>query len=138
MLSLCNVNIWALLVTSVAALVVSTLWYSDYVLGKQWRAYMGNLFTTQPSTKAMVKMYVGQFILSLITNFILARAIYYTDTSTAVRGLVVSVVIWLGFVATVEASAIVWEKKSWKLVAINAGAYLVAFIVSGIIFAVWR
>lgn len=138
MLSLCNVNIWALLVTVVASLIVSTLWYSDYVLGKQWRVYMGNLFTTQPSTRAMVKMYIGQFILTLITNFILARAIYYADASTWARGLVVSVVVWLGFVAAVEVSGVVWEKKPWKLVAINAGAYLVAFVVSGIIFAVWR
>lgn len=134
----CNVSIWALLVATIASLVVTTAWYSDYVLGKQWRAYMGNLFTSQPSTKSMVKMYAGQFVLTLITNFVLARVLFYADATTWARGLAVAVMVWIGFVAVVEGSAALWEKKPCKLVAINAGAYLVSLIVSAIIIAVWR
>ncbi len=138
MLLLCNVNIWALLVSTVASLIIVTVWYSDYVLGKEWRKYMGNLFTTKPSTKDMIKMFIGQFILTLITNFVLARILFYTDTITWTRGLTVAFFVWVGFIAAIEGGAIIWEKKPWKLVAINAGAYLVAFIVSSIIIAVWR
>lgn len=138
MLSLCNVNIWALLVSTVVALIVVTIWYSDYVLGKQWKKYMGNLFTVKPSTKEMVRMFIGQFVLTLITNFALARALFYTDATTWARGIAVALFVWIGFVAAVEGGSILWEKKPWKLVAINAGAYLVTFIVSGIIIAAWR
>ncbi|MBP9701917.1 MAG: DUF1761 domain-containing protein [Candidatus Pacebacteria bacterium] len=133
----CNVSIWALLVSTIASLLVVTAWYSDYVLGKKWRSYMGNLFTTQPSTKSMIKMFVSQFALTLITNFILARALFYADATTWTQGVAVAIALWIAFIATVEAGTIVWEKKPWKLAAINSGAYLVTFIVSAIILTVW-
>lgn len=138
MLFLCNVNIWALLVSTIVSLMIVTVWYSDYILGKEWRKYMGNLFTIKPSTSDMIKMFIGQFILTLITNFVLARVLFYTETTTWTRGIAVALFVWIGFVAAVEGGAIIWEKKPWKLVAINAGAYLVALIVSGMIIAVWR
>jgi hypothetical protein len=134
----CNVNIWALLVATIASLIVSTVWYSDFVLGKKWRSYMGNLFLTKPSTKDMVKMFGIQFILSLITNFGIARALVYTGTFSWVSAISVAIAIWIAFVAVIEGSAIVWEKKPWKLVLINSGLYLVVFIVSAIILAHWR
>jgi hypothetical protein len=99
---------------------------------------MGNLFLTKPSTKDMVKMFGIQFILSLITNFGIARALVYTGTFSWVSAISVAIAIWIAFVAVIEGSAIVWEKKPWKLVLINSGLYLVVFIVSAIILAHWR
>lgn len=132
---LCNVNIWALLVTSVISLVISGLWYSDYAFGKQWRAFNNNLFSMLPGNVA--RLYAGQFVLILITNFVLARALFYTGAATWVQGLAVAIAVWVGFVAALGASSILWEKKPWKLVAINTGSYLATLIVSGIIFALW-
>ena len=125
--------------STVVSLAVVTIWYSDYVLGKQWRSYMTNLFSsTKPSNKAMAKMFGIQFVLTLITNFTLARALVYVGAFSWSSAFAVALAVWIGFVAVIEGSAIVWEKKSWKLVAINSGVYLVTFIISAIILAVWR
>ncbi len=132
---LCNVNIWALLVSSVASLVIAGLWYSDFAFGKMWRSYNTNLFTMP--TGNMAKLYAGQFVLSLITNFVLARVLFYAGAATWVQGVSLAIAVWLGFMAAVSASAIIWEKKPWKLVAITEGSYLVTLVVSSIIFTLW-
>ena len=135
----CNVNIWALLVSTVVSLIVTAIWYSDYVLGKQWRSYITNLFSSaKPSNISIAKMFGVQFVLTLITNFILARALVYTSAFSWSSAFAVAVAVWIGFIAMIEGSAIVWEKKSWKLVAINSGVYLITFIISAIILATWR
>jgi len=138
MLSLCNVNILALIVATIASLIVTVAWYSDYVLGSQWRSYMGNLFVTKPSTKTMVRSFGIQFVLTLITNFILARVLMYANATTWISGIAIAIALWIGFIAATEASAIIWEKKSWKLVAINSGSYLASLIVAGLILAIWK
>ncbi len=132
---LCNVNIWALLVSSLTSLAIAGFWYSDYAFGKQWRAFNSNLFTM--GSDNMTRLYIGQFILTLITNFVLARALFYTGAATWIQGLAVAVAIWIGFIAALGASSILWEKKPWKLVAINTGSYLAALVVSGIILTLW-
>ncbi len=133
---LCNINIWALLVSSLAALVVSGFWYSDYAFGKQWRAFNSNLFTM--GSDNATRLYIGQFILTLITNFVLARVLFFTGASSWIQGLAVALLVWVGFVAALGASSILWEKKPWKLVAINTGSYLATLIVSAIIFTLWN
>lgn len=100
---------------------------------------MTNLFSSvKPSKKDMAKMFGIQFVLTLITNFILARALVYTGVFSWSGAFAVALAVWIGFVAVIEGSAIVWEKKAWKLVAINSGVYLVTFIISAIILALWR
>lgn len=88
-------------------------------------------------TGNMAKLYAGQFVLSLITNFVLARVLFYAGAATWVQGVSLAIAVWLGFMAAVSASAIIWEKKPWKLVAITEGSYLVTLVVSSIIFTLW-
>lgn len=134
---ICNISVWALLISTVVSLGVAAAWYSDYILGKQWKAYVGNLFNQSPSPKTLAKLYAIQFVLTLVTNFALARALLYTGTTTWPKAVAVALAVWIGFVAVIEGSGILWEKKPWKLVAINAGSYLVTFIISAIILVAW-
>jgi hypothetical protein len=52
-------------------------------------------------------------------------------------GLATAFHVWLGFVATVQFTDALFQKKSLKLFAINTGFQLVCFIAMGAILATW-
>jgi hypothetical protein len=45
--------------------------------------------------------------------------------------------VWLGFVTTVQLTAVLFARKPFKLYAIDTGYQLVCYLVMGIILAVW-
>jgi len=46
--------------------------------------------------------------------------------------------VWLGFVATVQLTGVLFAGQSKKLFAINTGYQLVCYLVMGAILAVWK
>ena len=48
------------------------------------------------------------------------------------------VLVWIGFVVTLEIGELIWEKIPFKLFLIRVGGHLVALSVAGAILAVWR
>lgn len=137
---LCNVNILAWLVASIASLAVGAIWYSPIAFGKQWMALSGidPIKMQVAGTKDIALRYVAQFIATLVANFILARIIFMVGSNTWAQGAVLAIWIWLGFVAALSTGMVIWENKSKKLWAINAGGSLVALVIAGIIIAAWR
>ena len=68
-------------------------------------------------------------MLALFFHWLRVRGIHY--------GLVTSFHVWLGFVATVQFTDALFQKKSMKLFAINTGFQLLCFLVMGAILASW-
>lgn len=57
--------------------------------------------------------------------------------SSAVSGMKVGFAIWAGFVTTVRFTAFLFERKPFKLYAINTGYQLACYLAMGAILAVW-
>mgnify|MGYP003688991135 CR=1 FL=1 len=47
--------------------------------------------------------------------------------------LQLSLLFWLGFVATLTLGLVTWEQKSWKLYLLHNGYHLISFLVIGAI-----
>ncbi|MEU8244630.1 DUF1761 domain-containing protein [Nonomuraea sp. NPDC048916] len=57
---------------------------------------------------------------------------------TWIGGLVLGLLLWIGFPAVLWAGAIVHEQTPWRLAAIHAGDWLVKLLLLGTIVGVWR
>lgn len=47
--------------------------------------------------------------------------------------IIPSIFTWLGFYVPVDLGAVAWEKKSWKLFAINAGSHFAMLLVASLV-----
>jgi hypothetical protein len=140
-----SVNIWAVLVSGIIAMVIGGLWYGP-VLGKQWIASMGwSEQAVQEKMKggmsSMWSSYLIMFIGALLMAYVLARSVMYGEMvrgyAPASAAVIFAVANWLGFVAPATVGGVVWEGKPWKWWFITAGYFLVTLIVMGLVLAFW-
>ncbi len=133
-----SINYMAVLVAAIAAFVVGGLWYSPLLFGKIWM----KLSKVQESDmkkmkKTMVASYILGFVTTLIMSYVLTHIVDYTESTTAAAGATAGFWAWLGFVATVQVGAVLWENKPFKLFALNTLHSLVALLIMGSILATW-
>ena len=132
----------AILAAAIASMVIGFLWYGP-IFGKQWMAWSG--FTKkkmdEAKKKGMTKEYAIMFATSLLMAFVLSHALVfasaYLHTSGIEAGLMSGFWNWLGFIVPVTIGSVLWEGKSWKLWALNAGHHLVTLLTMGVILALW-
>ena len=83
------------------------------------------------------------FVIRSTTNTPYLSAIYVSFQWSYVPGagemsvtsnvLSSAIFAWLGFYVPVDLGAVAWERKSWKLFAINTGYHLMMLIVAAVI-----
>ena len=69
---------------------------------------------------------------------VLAMMVNLANATTLVGGIIVGIVICLGFVTPLEIGELIWEKIPFKLFMIRVGNQLVGLSLAGAILAVWQ
>lgn len=122
-----KVNIAAILVAVVVNFILIFVWYTALFM-KIWVKEMGYDPNMRPDRKTMVKgmafTAIGSFLFTWVLAWTLAGWQFIPgakEISPLVNALNSAFFLWLGFYVPVHLSAIVWEKKSWKLFAIITG-----------------
>jgi hypothetical protein len=138
------VNYLAVLVCSIVAMIVGSIWYGP-LFGKMWMKIAGgDMATMSPEQKAEMKkgmglMYFTQFVLSFITAYVLDGLILNFGTAS---GLWIAIFVWFGFVMTTEAGGALWSGKpkkiGWNMFLISTSGHLVTFILMGLILSAWH
>ena len=129
-------NHFAVLVSAVYQWVLGALWYSLF-FAKPWAALTGKKMCSKPDKAAVAGM-ISSFIGGLILSYVLLHVVLWSLTDTIERGIFVSLACWVGFVAAPLFAETMYERRSFKLFAINSGYWLVALLGSGCLFAVWQ
>jgi hypothetical protein len=139
-----TINYAAVLLAAVANMVVGMLWYGP-LFGKQWQALMGFNADSMKSMKMTAAQAIfGGCVTALIMAFVLAHdAFVWGDFFGASVGGVMFAFqlafwIWLGYVATVQAGAVLWEGKPWKLFMLNAAQSLVSLFAMALVLTFWK
>jgi hypothetical protein len=137
-----NLNLLAVLVAAISTMVVGFLWYSPILFAKPWMREMGydpdDKAKVQEMQKSAGPAYFGSFIASLVSAFVLALFFHWLHVQNLELGLLVALHVWLGFVAMVQLTGVLFMKQSMKLFAINTGYQLASYLAMGAILAVWR
>jgi surface polysaccharide O-acyltransferase-like enzyme len=137
-----GVNLLAVLACAVAGMVAGFLWYSPMLFANPWMKLMGY----DPNDKAKIAemqksagpSYAMSFIASLLSAFVLGKIIAVSGETNAIDGLKIGLVVWLGFVTTVQLTNALFSRQPNKLYMINTGYQLVCYVVMGAILGTWR
>ena len=137
-----GVNLWAVLVCAVATMVAGFVWYSPALFANPWMKLMG----MDPNDKAKIAemqksagpSYAMSMVASILTAFVLGKIISVAGAATAVDGLKIGMVVWLGFVTTVQFTNALFSRQRNKLYLINTGYQLVCYLAMGAILGAWR
>jgi surface polysaccharide O-acyltransferase-like enzyme len=137
-----GVNVWAVLVAAVATMVVGFLWYSPALFANSWMRLMGYDPNDKEKIAEMQKSAAPSYFMSLVASilaaFVLGKLITVSGFSNARDGLKIGLVVWLGFVTTVQFTNALFSRQRNRLYMINTGYQLVSYVVMGAIMGAWR
>lgn len=122
--------------SALAIFVFGSIWFT-VLFGKEWARLMD--FNPASAEKFNNMGMAKPMLANFLSNLLIATVFYYMIPQLLVfsfAGLFrVLFVVWLAFSFPIYANAAIWERKSWKLVAINSVQSLISIaIVSGIIY----
>jgi len=132
-----DINYFSVLVCALLSMVVGALWYGP-LFGKEWMKLVGK--TEEELAKGFnpAKTYSLATLAHFFIALIIAYVIDLSNAKSVIDGLRIALTTWVGFVAAPNYINYLFEKKSLKLVIINAGYNLVLFILFGIILVYWQ
>ena len=130
-----GLNVWAVLVAAISALVLGGLWYAPSLFGGAWKKANG--FGADATRPAGAKVFVISFTLSLVMA--LNLAMFLNDPKTnLVWGATAGFLAGFGWVAMGVGIVSLFERRPWLYVLVNGGYLTVALVVMGAILGGWR
>jgi hypothetical protein len=130
-----DVHWLAVFVSALSTFLIGGLWYSPILFAGPWMALNG--FSQEELRKAnMGKIFGGSFLLALViaTNL----AFFLGKEATITFGAAAGLAAGLGWVATSMGIVYLFERKPMKLLLINGGYHVVAYVVMGTILGAWH
>ena len=137
-----GVNIWAVLASAVATMVLGFLWYSPVLFAKPWTTLMGYDPNDKEKLAEMQKSagpaYGMSLVASILSAFVLGKIITLTHIASVPYGMKIGMAVWLAFVTTVQLTNALFSKQPFKLYMINTGYQLLCYLAMGAIMGGWR
>jgi hypothetical protein len=135
-----SINIWAVVVSALASMVIGSVWYGP-LFGKKFRVAMG-MDKWSPEKQAAMKKSMGasfflQFVASLVMFYVLAKLINGAAPMTMHTALMTAFWVWLGFVVPVKLGDAIWG-GSKTLFWIGISNMFVTLLVTAAIISAWR
>jgi Protein of unknown function (DUF1761) len=137
---LSDLNWLAVLVAALAYFAVGALWYAPRVFGTIW-ATAGGLRLPEPGTRPSPAIFVTPLIGSVLSAIALAMIAEASRTDTFKEGIVLGLVVaigWAASIAFVTAQFETGKPKPMVWGAVNAGYHVVGNLLAAIIIASWQ
>ncbi len=135
-----DINWLAVVLATIASMVVAGVWYQVFTFGKQWK-HLTNIDEKRAEKAGNTPMAVV-LVVNFFTAIVLAVAIAITSAyfgnSSVWLALATGVVVWLAFSATTLLTHNMFEQKPLKLTAINSGYQLAMFVVMSLAIGLWH
>ena len=126
----------AVLAAAVSMFLIGGIWYSPLLFAKPWMAENGFTDAELRARGGTGRIFGGAFALALVSATNLAFFLGGPDTTIG-WGACAGALTAAWIVAAIG-TLYLFERRSFKLFAINAGYNLVAFPIMGLILAAWR
>lgn len=130
-----SLNLLAIFAAALSCFMLGGLWYSTLLFGRVWMQESG---VTEESARKqnMARTFGLAFIASFVIAFNLAM--FLGGSSTWQTGLFYGFLTGFGWVTMAMGINDLFEQRSLKLFAINAGYHTVAFSIMGAIIGGWH
>jgi len=121
-------NIWAILVATLAAFIASSVYY--IIFAKQ---------RAKVTAAADDKLKPGQALSEILRNVVLAFVLsYLVGLNDSDNTLVLGILLWVGFPVILLTGSVIFEKTPVKLAVIHAGDWLIKLLIMTTIVSVWK
>jgi hypothetical protein len=120
-----------------AAVVISGVWYSPLVLGKEWlalRSAEGGI----SDPRVVPWRPVVELLRELVVGYVMLRFVRQTRVETLSEAARLGFWVWLGFPVVMLAGASLWDSKSWELSLIHGGDWLAKMLAMPMVITVTR
>ncbi|MDB4940272.1 MAG: hypothetical protein JWO40_697 [Candidatus Doudnabacteria bacterium] len=131
-------NLFAILVAATGAFIIAFLWNGP-IFGK----LAMRLANTPPNANPpKVSQIILNYLVFLVTAFVMSRVFQLAFASSLMgertwyHGVVIAILLWLGFIVTSTSVEVIWKGRSWKLWLFECAASFVAFAFMGSILAI--
>ena len=127
-----EVNWIGVVVVTVIGMVVGFVWYAPRVMGNRWMAYVG---TTEADLKARggrVVALISNLIGSALTAYVIAIHLQMIGITGIGEGIVLGLIVWIGFMFTTSWVGNVFEKRPIGLTVLNNLYYSITFMLMAI------
>jgi hypothetical protein len=132
-----EINYLAILVCAILLWILGAAWYSPAMFAKKWMQLIG--ITREPGKRdGLLLGMTASFFGDLVMSFVLANVITWAHIAGFARGSVMGVVMWMGSIAAPNLPQGLYERRPFKLFAINSGYWLLGLAIVGGILATWR
>ncbi len=139
-----KINFAAVLVAVVVNFIFGFIWYTP-LFGKIWGKEMGYDPNIKPDNTTMIR----GLSFAAIGNFLFAWVLAWTlvgwqfipgaeKISPLMNAMNSSFFLWLGFYVPVHLNGVAWEKKSWKIFAIDGGYHFLSLLIAALILTHWK
>ncbi len=126
-------NIFHLLVAALIGFLIGGIWYSPILFAKPWQRLSGKTMTKD----GMATQFIGTFLAMFVMAYVLLNYIAATAAYSVATGMEAGFWLWLGLIVTSNVINNLYSRRSWSLVAIDLGYYLIALLAMGGLLAVW-
>ena len=130
-------NYLAILVAAIACFIFEATWYSFFL--NTWLQGIGRSQQWLHSSGMNLGV---QCAVAMIAEAVIATAIscvtQLTGPQTMLRGIKAAAMLWLGFIATSLAVGYVFEVRPIQSYAVDAGFWLIGFVLMGAIVGSWK
>lgn len=130
-----ELNYLAILAATAASFVLGGLWYSPVLFGKVWMVETG-ITEESAQQRNMVKVFGLAILATLIVAFNLAA--FLGPEASLVSGAFYGFLAGAGWVAMAFAVNDLFEGRTLRLFAVNAGYHTLSFTLMGAIIGVWN
>jgi hypothetical protein len=122
-----SINIWAVVIAVVINMALGSVWYSSLLFGDKWMNLIGKKKEDLSSPGMALGMMV---VLAVFWALVVSVLMDWLGVKTYMRGAIVGFVLWLVYALSTLPDYI-FSKKPYELFALNAGQYLVQFLLAG-------
>jgi uncharacterized protein DUF1761 len=125
-------DVLPVLVSAVVAFVLSGVWYG--VFGGRLAALHEAYREPRPRAATAAVELVRNLVLAVVTGVLADRV----GVSGVGGGLLLGLLLWIGFPAVILAGSVFHERVPWQLAAIHAGDWLLKLLAVAAIVGAWR
>ena len=134
-----EINYWAALIATMAAIVIGSIWYTPKVFGTRW-SKLANVDMDRPASSATMAI-ITTVIVSFITAWVLAGSVaiawHFYGGSYFSSAIVTGLTLWAGFTAGRLITHEVFMGRPSQLTILNVSYELVLVVVMSVVIGAW-
>ncbi len=127
-----SINVLAVVAAALVHMITGLVWFSGKLFGKQWVELTKQ--ELKPARQWLLAGLVGHLLLALV----LAVVVHLTHATSLIEGMLVGILMWIGFIVPLEIGELIWEKIPFRLFTIRIGNHIVAMSLAGGVLSVWQ